>query len=70
MKSPYVVLITTAYLFASLAFALPTSTFEQKNKNIEKSISKAMDAFQVPGMAVAIVKNNKVVMSKGFGLTQ
>ncbi|NQZ88644.1 MAG: serine hydrolase [Colwellia sp.] len=70
MKSAHVVLITTAYLFASLAFALPTSTFEQKNKNIEKSISKAMDAFQVPGMAVAIVKNNKVVMSKGFGLTQ
>ncbi len=63
-------LLTTAYLFASLAFATPTSTIEQKNKNIEASINKAMKAFQVPGVAVAIVKDNKIVMSKGFGLTE
>ena len=63
-------LLTTAYLFASLAFAAPTSNIEQKNKNIEASINKAMKAFQVPGVAVAIVKDNKIVMSKGFGLTE
>jgi len=70
MKALRVGLLTTAYLFASLTFASTTSTLEQKNKNIEVSINKAMEAFQVPGVAVAIVKNNKVVMSKGFGLTE
>ena len=70
MKALRVGLLTAAYLFAALAFATPSSTIEQKNQNIEKSIRKAMAAFQVPGIAVAIVKNNQVVMSKGFGLTE
>lgn len=70
MKTLHVGLITIAYLFFSIAFASPSSTIEQKNTNIETSIIKAMSTFQVPGMAVAIVKDNKVVMSKGFGLTQ
>jgi len=70
MKALRTGLLTTAYLFASLAFAAPTSNIEQKNKNIEASIIKAMKAFQVPGVAVAIVKDNKIVMSKGFGLTE
>jgi CubicO group peptidase (beta-lactamase class C family) len=70
MKALHVGLLTTAYLFASLAFAASPNIIEQKNKSIEKSIIKAMDAFQVPGIAVAIVKDNKIVMSKGFGLTQ
>jgi len=70
MKTLRIGLLTTAYLFASLAFAAPSITIDQKNKNIEASINKAMKAFQVPGVAVAIVKDNKVVMSKGFGLTE
>ena len=70
MKVLHAGLMTTAYLFASLAFATSSSMPEQKNQNIEKSINKAMETFQVPGIAVAIVKDNKVVMSKGFGLTE
>ena len=41
-----------------------------KNEKIEAAIIKAMDTFQVPGVAVAVVKNNKVVMSKGFGVIE
>lgn len=70
MKTLHVGLIIIAYLFFSIAFASSLSSIEQKNTNIETSIIKAMSTFQVPGMAVAIVKDNKVVMSKGFGLTQ
>jgi CubicO group peptidase (beta-lactamase class C family) len=70
MKLFHTILMTLAYLFTSLAFANPASTLEQKNQNIEKSINKAMNTFQVPGIAVAIIKDNKVVMSKGFGLTE
>ena len=67
MKLFHTILMTVAYLFASLAFGNPANTLEQKNQNIEKSINKAMNTFQVPGVAVAIIKDNKVVMSKGFG---
>lgn len=38
------------------------------NSTVEATIEKAMDTFQVPGVAVAIVKNDKVVFSKGFGV--
>jgi CubicO group peptidase (beta-lactamase class C family) len=70
MKALRVGLITTAYLFTSLSFASAFNSIEQKNNNIEIFINKAMKTFQVPGVAVAIVKNNSVVMSKGFGLTK
>lgn len=39
-----------------------------KIERIELSINKAMAAFQVPGIAVAIIKDNEVVLSKGFGV--
>ena len=61
MKTLHVGLIIIAYLFFSIAFASSLSSIEQKNTNIETSIIKAMSTFQVPGMAVAIVKDNKVV---------
>lgn len=39
-----------------------------KIERIELSIKRAMAAFQVPGIAVAIIKDNEVVLSKGFGV--
>ena len=57
-----------------LAFITPlltqASSITQKNNHIEETIKSAMNAFQVPGVAVAIVKDNNVVMSKGFGVIE
>ncbi|WP_019029332.1 serine hydrolase [Colwellia piezophila] len=55
-----------------LSFVTPTqaSSIADKNTNIELAIAQAMSTFQVPGVAVAIVKDNKVVMSKGFGVIE
>ena len=39
-----------------------------KVERIKQSVNKAMAAFQVPGIAVAIIKDNDVVLSKGFGV--
>jgi len=39
-----------------------------KVERIELSVNKTMAAFQVPGIAVAIIKDNEVVLSKGFGV--
>lgn len=39
-----------------------------KIERIESSVHKVMSTFQVPGIAVAIIKDNEVVLSKGFGV--
>jgi CubicO group peptidase (beta-lactamase class C family) len=57
-------------LILSLAVSAQASSIAEKNTKIEQSIAQAMKTFQVPGVAVAIVKDNKVVMSKGFGVIE
>jgi len=59
-----------AIFFLSSTASVFASSLEEKNDAVEKAIVKAMETFQVPGVAVAIVKNNKVVMSKGFGVIE
>jgi CubicO group peptidase (beta-lactamase class C family) len=61
-------------MFAVLILISPLITqaasVADKNNNIEAAVKKAMATFQVPGVAVAIVKDNEVVMSKGFGVIE
>lgn len=63
-------------IFLSSMFATQASNLvdkndiADKNKRIETAIEKAMSTFQVPGVAVAIIKDNAVVMSKGFGVIE
>ena len=46
------------------------STWAQVDTNkIEQVIKTSMARFDVPGMAVAIVENDKVIFAKGFGVT-
>jgi len=42
----------------------------QRNEKISKAVHLAMKKLQVPGIAIAVVKDNKVVMAQGFGVTQ
>jgi len=37
-------------------------------KDFEATVQRAMQAFEVPGMAVAVVKDGKVVLAKGYGV--
>ncbi len=61
-------------LLALVIFSLPliaqAVSISDKNNNIEAAIQNAMSTFQVPGVAVAVVKDNQVVMSKGFGVIE
>ena len=38
-------------------------------KQIEQVIENSMARFDVPGMAVAVVENDKVILAKGFGIS-
>ncbi len=37
-------------------------------KAIDNIVSRALDAFEVPGMAVAVVRNGETIFQKGYGL--
>jgi CubicO group peptidase (beta-lactamase class C family) len=45
-------------------------TNNQRNAKIANAVQVAMTKFQVPGIAIAVVKDNKVVLAKGFGVTE
>lgn len=38
--------------------------------NFDAYVEKVMKEFEVPGMSIAIVKNNKAVLTKGYGIKQ
>ncbi|MCF6171630.1 MAG: serine hydrolase [Bacteroidales bacterium] len=60
-------LYATLLVFLVL-FGLTAVAQLQKDYNVlEKYIRKAVKDFEVPGLAVGIIKNNEVVLLKGFG---
>lgn len=61
--------------FSLLLFLLFSgfASFGQKNTastppGLDSYISKVLQAFEVPGMSIAIVKDGKVILTKGFGI--
>ena len=67
-------LVTSFFITTLTGVLLPVSAnseqFTKQNQQVEKTITKAMNTFQVPGVAVAIVKNDQVVFSQGFGVIE
>ncbi|CAN5349864.1 serine hydrolase [soil metagenome] len=60
---------------AGLFFFLPLFLFAQKQPSfvtdsLDKYIIREISTQQIPGLAIAIVKDGKVVMSKGYGVTE
>lgn len=56
-------------IFSSLAFS-DSSNYQKQNLEVVSTVNKAMATFNVPGIAVAIVKNDEVIFSQGFGITE
>ncbi|MBF0596801.1 serine hydrolase [Faecalibacter rhinopitheci] len=57
------ILFTTITLASTIAFAQNIS-----NQKIDQVAENAMKAFDVPGMAVAVIKDGAIVHSKGYGV--
>jgi CubicO group peptidase (beta-lactamase class C family) len=54
-------------LLMLLAFSI--NSFAQiSNEEVDNVVNRTLTAFNVPGIAVAIVKDGKVVLSKGYGV--
>jgi len=56
-----------------LTFFLATSViafgqYEEQLKSIDNYISKAIDDWNIPGAAIAIVKDGEIILEKGYGI--
>lgn len=65
MKNCKVTLVSILFiLFTTALFAQPLTS-----PQIDALVERAMKAFDVPGIAVAIVKDGKIIHEKGYGVT-
>lgn len=60
------------YLFSFLCLFLVIGHLQSQNQfhDLDRHIEQARQDWQVPGVAVAIIKDDKIVFAKGFGVTQ
>ena len=57
-------------VFNAIAFLATTVAFSQISESqLDNLVEKTLTTFNVPGIAVAIVKDGKIVLSKGYGVT-
>mgnify|MGYP000279976742 CR=1 FL=1 len=54
----------------ALALAIPAPAAAQRAplEGFDAYVERTMKAFDVPGLAVAVVKDGKVVLAKGYGV--
>jgi CubicO group peptidase (beta-lactamase class C family) len=58
------------YLFLLLVFSFSVANAQPKIADLDKYIAKAQKDWNAPGIAVAIVKDGKVILSKGYGVKE
>jgi CubicO group peptidase (beta-lactamase class C family) len=55
-------------ILALLVDGIPVSAQQGPPADLDKYVARSMKTFEVPGMAVAIVKDGKVTLLKGYGV--
>ncbi|NOT77047.1 MAG: serine hydrolase [Cyclobacteriaceae bacterium] len=59
------------FLFiCSIAFAQKTSTLDQKIKEFDQYVEAGRKQWEIPGLAVTVVKDGKVILKKGYGVRE
>lgn len=65
------VVYAPAFLIIFLNLILVSSVFSQVDtKSLDKYFAQALDDWDVPGMAIGIVKDNKIIMARGYGILE
>ena len=62
--------ITLILLFACVQLLDAQTISKQVLKNLDEYYSKALTDWEVPGMAIAIVKDDSVIFARGFGVRE
>ncbi len=64
------IVLVFAFLPALASWANPPPALPISPATIDATVAHAMKAFQVPGMAVGIIKDGKLVYAKGYGVRE
>lgn len=64
-----IALFSIAFIFIGLQLFAQDKNFKKQVKEFDKYCELALDDWNVPGMAVAIVKDGETVFAKGYGVT-
>ena len=67
-KVKFIVVITILFQLVLLAGQIYAQS--EQLKDLDAYIEKAMEEWKVPGLAIAIVKDGKVIYNKGFGVRE
>lgn len=57
-----------ALLLVVLSFTPALAQAPQASPEVDAALQRTLETFQVPGIAVAVVKDGKVVLAKGYGV--
>src|SRR5690606_13332411 len=59
--------IKTLMLFIAVGLSSQLNYAQLSNKQIDALVKRTMETFEVPGIAVAVLKDGKVIHSEGYG---
>ena len=68
MIRPRSLVVRLTLLVACLVFAAPWAHAQPAAGDIDRHVARVMDAFDVPGVSLAIVRDGRVVTAKGYGV--
>ena len=57
-------------LFALVANSIQGQTLDTKVKEFDAYVESSRKLFQIPGLAITVVKDGKVILKKGYGVRQ
>jgi CubicO group peptidase (beta-lactamase class C family) len=63
-----VFVIAAFVFFASAPICMPVRAQKITSAEIDSVVKKTMEVFDVPGIAVGIVENGRIVHAKGYGI--
>jgi CubicO group peptidase (beta-lactamase class C family) len=69
MRRNFLQLFAIIFILSFVSFGQTTS-LDDKLKDIDAYAQKVMAEWSAPGMAIAIVKDDKVVFAKGYGVRE
>ena len=68
MKKIFLSFISVAFVLSASAQKKNAKPFATQLTALEAKMSEGLSKYNVPGGAIAIVYNNEIILSKGFGL--
>jgi CubicO group peptidase (beta-lactamase class C family) len=67
MRLPPAFIATTVVLFF-IGWAVPCAAQEATNARVDKYVISEMQKERIPGLSLAVIKNGKIILARGYGL--